>query len=838
MSFWPVRRTLGMGALAALLLALVSTTTQAQVAKQGAAASKSRSLVRYVPGDGLVVLLDHEGVGSQPAAWKGTAAYKMLNETALGAMLEDIAVQVADRGLQAVPGAPINGKDAVALLSHLGSKGFAFGFCGSFSPPRPQPKAGVFVVRDAAKNEVFTRVVKRLEAFAKQVDAPGERKVWVSEGAPLRWWFENDDLVISFAPPGAPDPVIATLDGSSPSAMKNAGVIALAKAEPGVVPLGLLMVDLAGMPPFPPDAVRLGLDGVKRLESCWGIREKAVLISFGVHAPRPRRGVLALFDQPPLGAGTRFADPKKATDHTLLSVDPLKLGDVLVTILKQSDPRAAEEFDRVAQDLQRRTGVKLGQDILGKIGPRMGVLAPGAGWSANIIAMWFSPPNIGIVAELKDPKGFTTALDRLVEAANVELKKAGALVPPPPGQDARPGTAFAEFRRLKAPEQGYVLAVPPSVLPTPAGLRPTILIDAKRGRIALAGSPAAARRVLPALILDAPKSRSTEDRDALLIAQSDPSGGLPELLVNLPSLVQMVGVAAAQPPRPGATPRPRLRPNAAPFRLELDPDSIPDVEAIRAHLFPSRFALTANESSIRLTSSTAFPLPVPQFNAGMETPFLIALLMPAVQAAREAARRSQCVNNLKQMGLAMHNYHSINDRFPPPAILSKQGQPLLSWRVALLPYLEQEALYNEFHLDEPWDSEHNKALIDRMPAVFRCPSASAPEPGTTAYRVFTGKGAAFDQPEGLPITAVVDGTSNTIGIVEAKEAVAWTKPEDLPFTGDGAAAFELLGSDHAGGFNALFLDGSVRLIKKSIIASTLKALLTYSGGEVVGGDSY
>ena len=100
---------------------------------------------------------------------------------------------------------------------------------------------------------------------------------------------------------------------------------------------------------------------------------------------------------------------------------------------------------------------------------------------------------------------------------------------------------------------------------------------------------------------------------------------------------------------------------------------------------------------------------------------LIALLLPAVQAAREAARRSQCVNNLKQIGLAMHNYHAQQNKFPGAAITNKQGKPLLSWRVAILPLLDQQGLYEKFKLDEPWDSPHNRALLTSI--LFRLPSS-------------------------------------------------------------------------------------------------------------------
>ncbi len=118
-------------------------------------------------------------------------------------------------------------------------------------------------------------------------------------------------------------------------------------------------------------------------------------------------------------------------------------------------------------------------------------------------------------------------------------------------------------------------------------------------------------------------------------------------------------------------------------------------------------------------------------NGGL--PALVALVEPPVEAARAAAQRSQSFNNLKQLALAMHNYYDAKKSFPPAASYNKNGKPLLSWRVHLLPYLEQEALYREFHLDEPWDSEHNRKLIEKMPQVFRSPLSAVKDPGRTTY---------------------------------------------------------------------------------------------------------
>ncbi len=211
---------------------------------------------------------------------------------------------------------------------------------------------------------------------------------------------------------------------------------------------------------------------------------------------------------------------------------------------------------------------------------------------------------------------------------------------------------------------------------------------------------------------------------------------------------------------------------------------------------------------------------------------LIALLLPAVQAAREAARRTQSSNNLKMIGLAMHNYHDSHRRFPARANLDPDGKPLLSWRVLILPYIEQEALYRQFKLDEPWDSQHNKRLIPLMPQEYRNPSAR-PEPGKANYLAVTGEGTMFGKKEGMRFADITDGSSNTIMVVEANEdrAVIWTKPDDWEY--DPQAPLSGLGKAHPGGFEALLADGSVRFIAATIDASFFRALLTAAGGERV-----
>jgi hypothetical protein len=209
----------------------------------------------------------------------------------------------------------------------------------------------------------------------------------------------------------------------------------------------------------------------------------------------------------------------------------------------------------------------------------------------------------------------------------------------------------------------------------------------------------------------------------------------------------------------------------------------------------------------------------------------------AVLRAREAAGRVESANNLRQLGVAMHNYASGNgNRFPPQAVYSPDGKPLLSWRVLLLPYLDQEPLYKEFHLDEPWDGEHNRKLLARMPKVFALPRqpAGATE---TYYQGPFGKDAFFEGKAGLRLPQdFPDGTSNTIMLAEAARAVPWTKPDDLPFDPDPTKPLPRMGGHFRGGFNVALCDGSVRFLRTAISDQTLRSAITRSGGEVLGSD--
>jgi prepilin-type processing-associated H-X9-DG protein len=212
-------------------------------------------------------------------------------------------------------------------------------------------------------------------------------------------------------------------------------------------------------------------------------------------------------------------------------------------------------------------------------------------------------------------------------------------------------------------------------------------------------------------------------------------------------------------------------------------------------------------------------------DAELAKPIVALVLKPQMAAAR-----SQSANNLKQIGLALYNYHDLNGVFPAAAIVDKKGKPLLSWRVAILPFIDQNNLYKQFHLDEPWDSEHNKKLAETVVKVYQLPYGES-KPGYTHYRGFVGNGAAFEAIQGTKIAQFTDGTSNTLFVVEAAEGVPWTKPDDIEF--DPAKPMLKHLRFEKGRCNILMCDGSVRAVSEKLTDAILKLLIQRDDGQVI-----
>ncbi|HXY36809.1 MAG TPA: DUF1559 domain-containing protein [Planctomycetaceae bacterium] len=167
-------------------------------------------------------------------------------------------------------------------------------------------------------------------------------------------------------------------------------------------------------------------------------------------------------------------------------------------------------------------------------------------------------------------------------------------------------------------------------------------------------------------------------------------------------------------------------------------------------------------------------------------------------------------NKLKQLALAMHNYHDLHGHFPPAVVLGPDAKTPHSWRVELLPFLDEQRLYDQYRQNEPWDSPHNKLILRQMPEVFRSPFADV-KSTNSCYYALVGRGTIFEGTKGIRIQEITDGTTRTLMFVEAKREIPWTKPADIPF--DPEKPVPQLGGFVKGRFAAACADASAHIFR-------------------------
>lgn len=488
--------------------------------------------------------------------------------------------------------------------------------------------------------------------------------------------------------------------------------------------------------------------------------------------------------------------PANAVNATVSRFDLAYLFDRLMKGVEQIDPNAHAMAEQQIAAIEPQLGFSIKGDLLEGLGDTWSFYT-----SASEGGVMFVP-GIVITASVRKQEGVAKALNVVVMAARGVLANAGPQAP----------FSIQDFSARG--EKGYRIVI--NNLPIP--VQPTWVLTKDQLIIGLT----------PQLVsghLSATSKGSLADNEhikaafkwnpkPLTVSYSDPKPGLQTVygLVNTFSPL-LIGQLAAQG-----------------INFNLPP--LPPMGDIEQHLLPTVTTMGRTANGWKSESHGVIPSGIEIGPAAIAVG--AALLLPAVQQAREAARRSQGKNNLKQLGLAFHNFHDVNRTFPASNSVDKKGKKLLSWRVHVLPFVEQAPLYQQFHLDEPWDSDHNKQFIKQIPPVYVSPNHSdLAKEGKTVYLVPTGEGAAFEGKEGRGIREFLDGTSNTILAVEAHAdaAVIWTKPDDIVL--DFKNPLKGLKGARVGGFHALFADGSVRFISDNINLETLKALFTRGGGETV-----
>jgi prepilin-type processing-associated H-X9-DG protein len=826
-------RNIAIGPMLAVSILVNIARAQDEKPKEGVLRAPTPSAAGYVPREDLLLYLEFKGFDEQAAVWQKTAAYRLLSETKLGALLEDLAIQAIEVYQDTVPTKNrFKGVDAVDILKRVARHGFAFAVSG-----KPQERLrSVVVVPEGDQPElkaVLAALAERLGGAVEEKAEPGllekAGRTLHPLGADQVWWVEKGMLIL--ADRTKVDEIVDVIEGRRTSAVDHPQRAQLFKRQEGFEPLAVGFFDAKSVGPLSSELTQLGLGGLRRVELNWGFDQDALRCTLRVVAPTPRGGALALLDQPSFGIGSLPRIPPKVSGLTVMSIDLAKSYDLVDSLIKRRGSNGTTGLKNPV--IMEQQGLDLRKDLFDNLGPKLAFYTQSdiSGESNNAAELAASrAAGTTLSVELRDRDKVSRAIDPLMRSFGPFMRQRFRF-----GARDRQWLIAASLsfhRTAGPPHPQYAIDWPANSLVPPYStlLRPTVTVgenelvfaasnEATQGALAGDRSWQAPEAFVPCVRRLPPRM--------IYMRLADPRPATPVLAASLPVLIRQVNAEIVLRER-------RAGRNAKDVYMRLDPEIIPKVEDVNARLFPSSTTVTVDGEGAVLCHREA----IPTISSPAVVAAVIVYSLPAIRAGMDAARRARCVNNLKQIALAMHNYHQSNNRFPRAASLSEHGKPLLSWRVAILPYMGYQELYNKFHLDEPWDSVHNKSLIKEMPPVYLCPDGAKPETFTTPYQVVVGDNTIFEKDKDVGFVDVTDGTSNTLLVVEAKNAVSWTRPDDVTF--DPAAAPSLCGagSAHPGGFNAAMGDGSVRFIKDTIDPKKFRFMITRNQGEVITADDF
>ena len=610
-------------------------------------AAEAAPLARYFPKQDLAVYAEFDGLDTHGELWRKTAAYRLLNETPTGAMLESVLVQLAGRiRPSSTMTLPEVGEMRI-LAEHAIRHGFAVGVVRNHGQPRPF-WVGV-VIRGGGKGKV-REVVEKCLASARNPDEkpqsvgkPKGRTLSIEGGTEPQaaWWQEGDDIALSLLSPEGADVMIEALDGGRPDATGHPERVALARS-PMASPRSAWPSPIS--PPFPnclPRPSRSVSTGSSRSNTAGGFKGMALMTVTRLVAPAPRSGLLALFDQPTFDRESLASLPPGLAGVTAFSVDLGGVYDRFVAGLAATNPMARTSFESSEIAFRNVTGLRIRDDLLAQLGSKVTYFSlPTRGDApshvvAGLAQGFLRTPRYVAILEVKDPAAFAKMLDGAVSKTQAYFRdRFEANTKPPP----------VRIHPLKGIAHGYSVSISPSVAPLPAGFRPTFIMGKKS--LIFASNPEDARATLELQERGAPLPASDPlalplsrlPRRAIMASVIDERRSLlPELIANLPLLVQwgqtfvggrFNGPQFRQPQqgRPGI-----LMPmQGSVAGLEIDPDKIPTPEELRPFLFPSVFTLTADDQAVEYTTREAFPA----LNPVALAPVAVGMLLPASQSAR------------------------------------------------------------------------------------------------------------------------------------------------------------------------------------------------------------
>lgn len=828
-----------------------------------------------------VVYVQWDGLAAHRMAWEQTAAYAVLYKTTLAEFCgEAIEQLIAAAASSAGEGDATLGRDVGRALNHLGDAGLTLAVAvgenpmADFSVTLVAPDAG-----KGPQHDALVALVERAMAdsgFQRQsVRRQGRQLVQLTspQGMQAAWWSEGDHLVFTFGPQGA-DAVLSVAAGNRPNLTGNPlyQQYAAPVAAGGFDQAAVAWVDarqamrlLQAMPVQPPVTLGdvladLGFDGLQSVAVQWGFLGKRLQTLITVQAPAPRRGLLSMLDQEPFALDELPPLPAAGTFYAF-SLDTSQLYDeglaTVRRVIQRMQPDAAPMVDRTAAQINAVLGFDLREDLLAHLGHTCAVSQEGgglgmAGLMLPAMALGAARSGgfpgtpgmmeIGAFAML----GGMNLIGNLNAALILEVKDADAVRQSMQKLDAslnrlaegrltitRRDLAGTTIKLYRLDQTGMFLT--PTVAVTDRWL--IIGTYPQPVQAALLRADGSLPRWQPTPDLREALAGLPDSYTALSI--SDPRPAVEMLLGLLP-----MGASLADSSLPG---------------VELDTSLVPPVEQITRHLFDNVSVTVVDDDSVKIISRSSVPT-LPSLDAGSAvatTGVLAALLLPAVQRARMAARRVSSQSNERQTALALHQYNDRNRALPSGTHPNAQLEPQerFSWLADLLPFVEQSAVFDRLDFDQAWDAPVNRQAASARIDVWLNPGLSGEEVvngyGATHYVGVAGVGAdaatlpadhkragAFGADRKIGFGDVKDGTSNTMAILEVSAQIGpWAAggPGTVrpltrrPYLG-GPDGF---GGVYPGGAGAAMLDASVRFLSENIDPKVLEAMATTNGGEEV-----
>jgi hypothetical protein len=797
-----------------------------------------------------VIYAGLDGGAGHLEAWKKTAAYEALYESGLAEVATKLinAVQEQSGGAQGIPG------QVQSALTHLMDHGLSLAVTLGDANGPPAPWA-ILVLHEAAQ---FEPMLGQLAMNASRGEIQFETKkdggrtitrgvIPNTPGVEIAWWSEKGHLVIVSGLNAVSAAVQVANGGPNITTDPLWAQYGAGKAEFEVTSVGWLdfatILNKVGGFPVPnlkkanaPGPVRvselasvLGLDSLKSVAGRSGFKGPALWSEMNINASGERKGLLALVNQEPFTLSDLPPLPSSASGFAASSFNWAKAYDSILKVARDVAAYVPEsksdDVDRAISKMRDAIGFDLREDLFASLGNVHCIYA-----DSNQLPFGLG---FGLAVEVRDAGKLRKSVDLLLTALekragrNVSIRRSDKY-----GQSLI-SLEFAEGAMTPALSIGdkwmSLGIVPQSVeafLMREAGKLPRWAPSAE----------------MKTILAEVPSSFTA-------ITVSDPRDTYQMALGFAPFLM---GAAQA-----GIRQSPAFPPD---FRLPISTADIPPAELVTRPLFPNISVATTSPEGTIYTSRTS--LPAAPFTGAVDggtafstTAIMTALLLPAVQQAREAARRTQSRNNLKMLMLAMHNYHDTFQTFPEGTVPNEKlkSDERLSWITKLLPFVDQAALYEKIDFEEGWEDEPNAMLMMTRLPVLQNPSSSEPpgKYGTTNYVGIAGVGkdapelpasspraGIFGYNRGTKLQDVRDGTSNTMAITDGKEGGPWGAGgkatiralTEKPYINgpDG------IGGPHVGGISAALADGSVRFISQNIDPKTFEALATINGGELIG----